>query len=361
MSPCNDAAVPDSSTSERLIPRRLSSTAADIGLVRNPEIDYPAKYRGTLLAGAIGDALGRPAEGMRPFDIQARYGALLDFQPWRGWRNGPTGTITDDTQLTMLLADSIITNGCLDPGDIAARLVAWLPHGRGKGRATTEAVLRLQAGTPWFEAGTPSAGNGAAMRVAPIGLLHPLDVDDLRTDAAVSAVVTHADPMAVVSTVAQAFSVAFLLHRTPGCLDVDDYFESLELVLADLHDPGAPERRTSAGPDPVRLADRLAEVRDMLDLTPEQAFDRLWNGAFVLESLPAALWTFLKTPDDPEQVIVTAVNRGHDADTVAAMAGNLAGAYMGAGSLPGRWLDDLEFADELCVEADGLLRLADLT
>lgn len=107
-------------------------------------------------------------------------------------------------------------------------------------------------------------------------------------------------------------------------------------------------------PDPVRLTDRLQPIGELLDGTPEQAFACMWNGAFVLESLPAAPWCFLHPPQDLEKVPVTAVNRGRDADTVAAMAG----AYHGEAALPHRWLDDREFAAELRDLADPLRPLA---
>lgn len=361
MSPCAHVRIPESLRQRSLVPDSPRHGDDAVGLVPNRAADYPAKYRGSLLAGAIGDALGRPVEGEPPSAIRARHGVVRDFRRWRGWKGGPIGTITDDTQLTMVVADSLIQKGCFDPADLANRLVEWLPHGRGKGRATTGAVLRLTSGTPWHEAGTPSAGNGAAMRVAPLGLFHPLDLANLRIDAALSAVVTHADPMAVVSAVAQAFSVAYLLHISPGSLDIPAYFAGLRKTIGDLHDPGARERRPEAGPERVRLADRLAEVQAMLDMPPKEAFHRLYNGAFVLESLPAALWCFLSAPDDPEQVLVTAVNAGYDADTVAAMAGNLVGAYLGDSALPERWLTELEFADELRTIAARLYDLSDLS
>jgi ADP-ribosyl-[dinitrogen reductase] hydrolase len=337
-----------------------SVNATEVGLVPNPAVDYRDKYRGSLIGGAIGDALGRPVEGWSPSEVRQRFGVLRDYSAWWGWAGGPKGTVTDDTQLTMELAQCFLDSGCFDPKDFAGRLVRWLPHGRGKGRATVEAVEKLQDGTPWFRSGTRSAGNGAAMRAAPVGLCHAVNPEGLRLDAAASAVVTHSDPMAVVSTVAQAFGVAFLTHQTPGDLEIDRFFESLHTMIADLADPGARERRPSAGAERVRLADRLQEIRGMLGLEPREAFRRLYNGAFVLESLPAAVWTFLKTPDDPETVLVTAINAGRDADTVAAMAGNLVGAYLGESVLPERWLADLEFSVELRDQADGLLHLAGL-
>ena len=160
-------------------------------------------YRGALIGTAIGDALGRPAEGRTPAHLKEKYGRLVDFRPWSHWQDGPRGIVTDDTQMTMCVAECLIANdGRIDPVDLAERFVAWLPIGRGKGEACVQAVSALSAGTPWHEAGVASAGNGAAMRVAPVGLAHIGNINALRLDAALSSVVTHADPMAASSAVA---------------------------------------------------------------------------------------------------------------------------------------------------------------
>ena len=315
---------------------------------------YRSRYRGALLGGAIGDALGRPAEGRRPEKVRQRHGTLTDFKPWRGWKSGPKGTITDDTQMSMCVAETLVAHGWLDPQDLARRFVDWLAVGRGKGRTCTTAVMRLTEGVPWHEAGQPSAGNGAAMRAAPVGLLHACDFDELRRDAALSAVVTHADPMAVASAICQAYATAWLLHVPTGELDPVDLIEALAGALADVHDPGHPERKPDADDRLVPLRERIAEIPGLLGNSAEDAFAYLYNGAFVLESLPAAIWCFLSSPEDPECVLVTAANGGYDADTVAAMAGNLAGAYCGEDAFPDRWLEDLEFASELRDLADSL-------
>ena len=96
----------------------------------------------------------------------------------------------------------------------------------------------------------------------------------------------------------------------------------------------------------MRLADRLAEVPDWLGREPKEAFEHFHTGAFVLQSLPAAFSCFLRGPDDPRRVILTAANCGHDTDTVASMAGNLVGASAGAEVLSRdapAWADELEF------------------
>ena len=110
----------------------------------------------------------------------------------------------------------------------------------------------------------------------------------------------------------------------------------------------------------MRLGERLSEMGRRLDEDPEDLFAYTYNGAFVTESLPAALWCFLRFPDDPEKILITAVAGGYDADTVAAMAGALAGAYNGSSNLPDRWLDDLEYRDGFEGCADDLLDLAGL-
>ena len=90
--------------------------------------------------------------------------------------------------------------------------------------------------------------------------------------------------------------------------------------------------------------------------SPAVAFKHFWNGGFVLESLPAAWYSFFRAPEDPELVVTTAIAGGHDSDTVASMALALCGAYLGARALPPAWTgDDLEHSQLLRHLARGLL------
>jgi len=316
----------------------------------------PDRYRGALLGSAVGDALGRPVEGSPPADIKARHGQIREFMPWRGWNGGPVGTFTDDTQLTLWTARATLDSGDEHPATFGRTLVGRLDAIRGIGGATRQAIVRHRDGRDWWQAGVPSAGNGVAMRVAPLGLAFGDDLATLRRETARNAVVTHADRLAVASGIVQAYAVARLTRTAPGTLDPKTFLAELVDVLHGFDDAGAVERRHSAGPDRVRLVDRIAELADMLDLAPSEAFARTYNGAFVLESLPAAIWAFLANADDPEEAIVVAVNGGYDADTVAAMAGAMAGAYHGEAGLPDRWLDDLEAVSDIRAIADRLHR-----
>lgn len=326
-----------------------------------PQVDYRSKYRGALLGAAVGDALGRPWEAHGDRATRESLESLARYRRWPGWSGGALGTVTDDTQLTMCVAESLCTRLCLDPKDLARRFVEWEPDARGPGAATMQAVHALARGVPWNRAGVDSAGNGAAMRVAPIALFHPVSLGPLRDDAALSAVITHATEMAVVSAIAQASMVAWCLHRVPGALTGEslraDLLTGLEVALEGVAEAEVRERRRD-DPKPTRLQDRLIEAFRMQSAAPTQAFDHFHNGAFVLESLPASLWCFLRYWDDPWRAILTAVQGGYDADTVASMTGALVGALHGEDALPDPWIAELEYAEELRRLADSLLTLA---
>jgi ADP-ribosylglycohydrolase len=201
-------------------------------------------YCGALLWGAVGDALARPVEGSAPAAIRAQFGeqGLTDYVPWHGWTDGPRGTITDDTQLTMEVARNLLAGaGLIDPSALAVQLVAWLPHGRGVGRATREAVDCRRQGALWWEAGTTvnSAGNGAAMRAAPVGLVHAFGPGPARLayDAVLASVQTHSHPVGVAGAIAMAAAIAWCVRTCAQAaaapkLDLPAFLSFVASVLA---------------------------------------------------------------------------------------------------------------------------------
>ena len=312
-----------------------------------------ASAQGAMVGTAVGDALGRPAEGRDARRLAKERERFLDYQPWAGWRWGPVGTYTDDTQMTLCVAKSLLTTGGrLDPVDLGRRFVDWLPVGRGKGRTCTAACLNLQAGAPWWSAGEPSAGNGAPMRAAPVGIALSHDTAALVHDAALSAVVTHADSMAVAATIGHAWLVARLAAETPGQVDVEGLVGDLALAVEAMDEPGQLERDWQDRPgktgEPVRLADQLERVVEFLGAPASEALTFFYNGAYVLETMPAALWCFLNYLDDPEEGVLAAVLAGRDADTVASIAAAYFGALFGVDAFPARWTgSNLESSDRL--------------
>lgn len=335
-----------------------------------PGVDLRDRFRGALVGGAVGDAMGRPNEG-RPAEM-ARAERVCAYRPWRGWAGGPKGTITDDTQMTIWLAESMlatderpgaagadtIRDRLIDPADLAERFTR--EPIRGIGQATRDFVHEYKVlGRPWYRAGVESAGNGTAMRAAPVGLVHLGDPYRIYRDSLLQSVVTHRDSMAIAAAACQAYAVARAAAAPPGSLAPLEarlvLCADLRILLEGLERPGYTLR---GGSGATSLHGRIGTELSRYVKDGKHPFDDWYNGAYVLESLPCALWCFLATSEDFETTLFTAVDAGHDADTVAAMACSISGAYHGFSRLPTRLLDELEFRDRLIELADGLHDLA---
>jgi len=321
-------------------------------------IDLRDRFQGCLLGVAIGDALGRPGEGRPHSATVERYGGpLREFKPWRGWTSGPVGTITDDTQMTMCIAESIVATGRIDFEEMGLRFASWLSYGRGKGRTCVEACSRLRDGIPWYEAGVKSAGNGAAMRTAPLGLLRYRDLRSLRVDSAIVAMITHADPTAIASAIAQSSCIAFCLTQTADSVDVRGLIDFVVEMIDGIEPHDIEERRPGGGQ--TTLAKRLSELPDLLrNPDSREVYNYLYNGAFVLESLPTAFYAFLQNHESFDEAMFAAVDAGYDCDTSGSLAAALAGALHGRSGIPTHWLEGLEHCKELIELADEIFRLS---
>ena len=246
------------------------------------------------------------------------------------------------------------------------RLIAWLPQARGIGRATREAVLALEAGEPWTEVGPRlnSSGNGAAMRMAPVGLVRALDPTPvgLLVDALRFSLPTHAGEVGLAGAVAMAAAVAYLAREGASGAVTFSPEDLMAFVVAACGPIETAPSRTRR--DPAELAwlrERLAAIPQWLDREPADVFAETWTGAFVLESVPASFYAFLRSPDDPKAVLLTAANASHDTDTIASMAGNLAGAWLGArrtSEALGDWWGRLEDRGVVAGAADDLADIA---
>lgn len=296
------------------------------------------RFVGCMLGVAVGDALGMVTEGMRPQQIAKRYGILRDFQ---SERYGP-GRYTDDTQLTLAVAESLLACRGLDPADLGHRIAEWLPEARGAGAACTQAALLLRSGASWRESGIYSAGCGSAMRVAPIGLFRHGDVAALKADAIASSLITHTDPRAQAGAVAAACGVTLLVARTRP-LDPQAWLAEIGVSTRDVDET---------------FASAVEGARTCLALPTADALERIGTSGFVLETVPAALFLFAVFPDDFEGAVVAAVNAGGDTDSIAAMVGSFSGAYNGVDAIPHRWRTQVENASYIAAVAEGLYGLA---
>ena len=159
--------------------------------------DRQDRAAGALYGLAVGDALGMPTESLPRPEIVARYGPLLaEFRPGppdQPLAPGlPAGTVTDDTEQALLLAGLIIEgDGAVDEAEFARRLLAWEQDMRDRGSlsllgpSTKRALSALLAGTPLTETGRSGTTNGAAMRIAPVGVATPAGDPDLLVERVV--------------------------------------------------------------------------------------------------------------------------------------------------------------------------------
>jgi ADP-ribosylglycohydrolase len=310
-------------------------------------VDRADRFAGALLGLALGDALGFPAEGRSPAEVEMIYGGPVTGLVGRIGRRHrwPVGQVTKDTQLTMLLAESLVQEGGLDMDDWADRLVRWLPSGLRVGKSTIQAIEALQEGRHWSVSGLDSNGAGATVRVVPLALLRHTDYGKLRQEAILQCMPTHQAPKAYAGTVLFATAVGALVNTAHGQLKRAEFLQLLDRAIRGID---------------VEVNIRLHDVSAMLadGLTPAQAMARLKTGGYVLECLPSALYCFLYHAEQPEQAMVAAANGGFDANSVAAMVGAMAGAYHGRRGLPGAWVQELPVAQAIAELAAGLEKLA---
>jgi ADP-ribosylglycohydrolase len=248
----------------------------------------------------------------------------------------PTGQYSDDSQLARELARSIVERRRFDPADYAGRIAALFAEDRivGRGRTTEEAAGRLARGVPWQEAGTPApaAGNGSAMRAAPVGLFFRDDPEALVAAAHDQGRITHRDPRCSAGAIAIAGATAIAtreetLDPASACTTLSGWTRAFDPVLADALEalPG-----WLAAP-PGHAVERIAEI----GLPPSSA--GRWEGMispFVTGSVVWSLYSVLRSPTDYWEAICTAIAVGGDVDTTAAMAGAIAGTAVGLRGIP---------------------------
>ena len=298
------------------------------------------RARGVLLGLACGDALGRPVEFSSAAQIESEHGRLAEMVGQGTW-NQPAGTITDDTEQALCIARSLVEEQRFDPEDIAERFVGWFDSDPFDiGRMTMRSLSRLKHGDAWEEAGQhvweqsregQNAGNGSVMRCPPLAIPYAGDWNRLAEVSRQSSQITHADPRCTAGCAILNLTVAGLLDDADTPLQ-----DALDYVAAD-------------APDELLTALR--------PLARGDSPDTLETSGYVVHSLQTALHDGL-VADSAGEAIVTAVNRGGDADTIGAIAGAVAGARFGASQLPDRWLSAIEEHEELEDLAEQLVEMA---
>ena len=280
---------------------------------------------GAYLGFAVGDALGATVEFMTPAEIQHSYGMHRDMIGG-GWLKLKPGQVTDDTQMSLALGQSLIDSGGWNATAAADAFVAWLKSRpvdvgntcrRGIQRYMTDGTL---AGPP----NDGDGGNGACMRSLPLALATLHDDDAFTQATREQCHITHHHPLSDAATLALGRMTQALIHGggIKGC-------------------------RVEAN----RLIGEFPVFR--FDPYPKHA------SGYIVDTVQTVLHTFFRT-DSFESCVTEVVNRGEDADTNGALAGMLAGAACGVAGIPGYWLKklDKDIRHRIEVQTEALHRLA---
>lgn len=340
--------------------------------------------RGSLLAGALGDALGAAIEFDRLPAIRARFGP-------RGLRTlevayGRLGAITDDTQMTLFTAEGLIraavrmkSRGVCDPPAVVHRAyLRWLhtqgiPSREAAGRPLDEkephldgwlvrerflharrapgntCLAALSQPLPASQvAANHSKGCGGVMRMAPVGLLRFFDAVGEKSSARMAfdlgdacAALTHGHPSGALPAGVLAMTTHGIAHEQRSLRDALDEARR-ELALHNDH------AETAAALD---AAIALTEEGDP---TPEK-LETLGGGWVAEEALAIAVYAALCHPTDLREALLLAVNHSGDSDSTGAICGNLLGAVLGEEALPGEWLAELEGREVIAQIAEDLV------
>lgn len=297
------------------------------------------RAHGALLGLAIGDALGMPTQSMPRDLVRARYGRIEDFVD--GAADQPiapgmaAGSVTDDTDQAMIVARLVADgDGGIDPHAFAAELIAWeqVMVERGSldllGPSTNAALAKLQAGAPIEETGRYGTTNGAAMRIAPVGIAHT--PGERLLDAVVEASrVTHNTGLGISAAAAIAAAVS-------AGVDGADVPGALAAAATAARDGESRGHWVAGGSIAARLESFRAQARRLG--TAEFAtflYEVVGTSVQSQESVVAALLLVERGADDPFAALCTAASLGGDTDTVAAMAGAVLGAVHGTAAFPG--------------------------
>ncbi|MEG3439446.1 ADP-ribosylglycohydrolase family protein [Pannus brasiliensis CCIBt3594] len=290
------------------------------------------RFRGCLLGLATGDAVGTTVEfrprGSFPPVTDMSGGGLFALEP---------GQWTDDTSMALCLATSLVETGGFDPIDQMNRYLDWYERGylasTGScfdiGNTVRAALGRYRlSGNPFSGSTNPrSAGNGCLMRLAPVPMFYFPDRERVLHFCAESSRTTHG----ATECVEASRLLGDILARVLSGDDKDKIFfkGGAEIVRS-------PALRSIARGD-----------------YRSKTVDEIRGTGYVVESLEAALWCFWTT-DSYKDAILAATNLGDDADTTAAICGQVAGAYYGESAIPARWLESLAMQDEIAGLADRL-------
>ncbi len=300
------------------------------------------KIEGFLLGTAVADSIGLPTEGMTPAKIaKLGWARSLKHRFFFG-----RGMWSDDTEQTIMLTQALLSS----KGNLKkfTRSFAWelrwwiLGMPAATGLATAKAIIKLWLGVPPHRSGVFSAGNGSAMRTAPIAAMFPDDASQRKAFTVAQTRITHSDPKAIIGSLAVTELCHLFLHseKTPTAVQI---LETIRTVSDDSEWQDISEKIEAAGD--------ITELLLSLGASPQKGIS-----GYVYHTVPAVILAGIRNEWGFENTINELIEAGGDTDTTAAIAGALCGALGGTEGIPEDWITNIR---EWPVKASRLSTLAE--
>lgn len=327
-------------------------------------------FRGCLLGGAIGDALGYPVEFCTKKEILRIYGeeGIAELE----YGSKDISEITDDTQMTLFTAEGIIryenkgeeneTDDVVE--EVYRAYLRWLStqedglkrevshmytgellnigelySRRSPGTTCLSALISGEKGSVDKKI-NDSKGCGGVMRMAPVGLFY--EKEQAFSLGMEFAAITHGHPSAYISAGALSYIIACIIEGY-------DLYESVKMTLDKVKEVNGYEDTLNK----LNIALELYEE----NVSDENAIEILGGGWFGEEALAIAVFCSLKYESDFKSALIAAVNHSGDSDSTGAITGNILGAYLGTSKIPIEWKDRIELREVIVQMADTLLEL----
>ncbi len=326
------------------------------------EYNIHDRILGALIGAAAGDAMGAATEGRSRGKILEYFGhRVTDFEVTPedtfGRGNIP-GQVTDDFSSAYFLAQSLVENeGIVEEDIVKDALIEWSKHkvffDRFAGPTTRTAINRMNGEHVEEEEGvkisTRQATNGASMRISPIGMLNPSNLESALEDAIKVTCLTHNNYLAISGACAIACAVSEALSYEA------DIYSVIQAALWGAREGEDRARKISndiAGASVVKRMEYAIEIALGEEGDEEKAVrisDEIGCGLHIAEAVPAAIG-FFAFARDVLSGIINAVNAGYDTDTVATMVGAISGALHGAGAFPKHYIKTIDEANGFCLE-----------
>jgi ADP-ribosyl-[dinitrogen reductase] hydrolase len=270
-------------------------------------MNFKNRLRGCLIYGAIGDSIGGKYEG-----TDSNLASDFNFD----W------SISDDTQLTLATCEAIFDSEKIYPEKVAARFLDWYNRRKltGLGSSTLKALRELQIGGHWAlvgRSGEYAAGNGAAMRIAPLAFKRQVDRETIKNICTI----THKNDEAYTGALAIYYSIVNAINS-----DWIGNTDLIEKVIVELPD--------------TRVRDRLIELGSMKDLAIGEIGRRYKPTGYVVDSVPISIFAAQKISElGINEIFTELIKVGGDTDTSCSMTGQIVGSLIGDKEIPKLWIN----------------------